>query len=124
VEPLPYALTGEIPGLPPTINQMLAATPWARKQIRDVWHAKVKLMVGRNKPEKPLAEAHLTLVRCSSKEPDILEGAASFKYCVDALRYCGVLEDDKTENISFEYRWQKTKPRHGMVKIAIEEGKR
>lgn len=121
-ECVPYALTLEIPGLPPTPNQLLAADPWARKKIRDDWHRRVWAAVGTHKPPKPLPEAHLVLVRCSSRQPDADALYGCWKAVIDGLVMVDVLEDDKATNVTLECRWQKTKPKEGRIKIAVTEG--
>jgi hypothetical protein len=128
-----YAITFDIKGLPPTFNQMLASHYRARIPIKNDWYTRVRLAASQSGlPEKPLKTAHITLLRASSKEPDIgaLNGDGCWKYVLDALQpdpkhhFPGVIENDRCSNISLETRWKKTKPREGWIRVAIEEGKR
>ncbi|MEY5061664.1 MAG: hypothetical protein RIS45_1585 [Planctomycetota bacterium] len=103
-----------------------AAVHWRKRHAeRQAWKSHVTGAVlaklGRF-PSKPLERARVTLTRCSSQEPDADNLASSFKFVLDGLKLAGVIEDDKPSCIGTpEFRWEKTGPKVGCVRIRVEE---
>lgn len=49
---------------------------------------------------------------------------SGFKPIIDGLVRCGVLADDKWENIGFPvYHWEKSSPKDGKIIVLVEESK-
>lgn len=116
-----YVLEFELPGLPRTLNDR---GHWrVRHAENQKWLKLVAFATSGKRPPVPLERARLTLTRMSSREPDFDNRVSGFKPIVDALVRCGVLVDDKMSNIgSPEFLWEKAKPKHGGVRVRIEEG--
>lgn len=116
----PYALEFTLPGLPRTLNSRGHWRVGHRAKLE--WEKAVSAATAGKRPPKPLKYAALWLTRVSSAPMDHDNLVSGFKPIVDALRKCGVLEDDKWENIGMpEYRWIKGKPKQGCVKVRVEE---
>jgi hypothetical protein len=135
-----YRLELKIPFLPPmntaaTRRHHLAAGKAAKKM-----RMLVVGMVGRDKPEKPLACARIRCERHSgSRQPDDENLRMSFKAVIDALtksrwkkdkrapggRYwiqrADVLEDDGPEFLEREYAWFPAPRKQGFVRIVVED---
>ncbi len=108
--------------LPHPVN-VVERMPWQQKRryVRELKAEIAYLLIGK-KPKEPLFEAKLTLVRCSSSEPDFDGLVSSFKYVVDTLKDCGVIVDDKMRNIGqSSYQWEYAPPKKGMIIVVIEE---
>lgn len=117
-----YVLEFELPGLPKTTNA-IGRAHWAVK-VREVrsWTAAVMALIAHKRPLEPLSRATLTLTRFSSAEPDYDNLVISFKPVIDALVRAQVLTSDKPSVIGQpEYRWEKAKPRQGMIRVRVEE---
>lgn len=121
-----YTLEFEIKGLPRMNNlASKASTHWryAHREMQK-WHQLVWASVGRNKPATPLKSFKLTLTRFSLVSPDYDGLVRGFKHIVDALRVCGVIENDRLENTGpWDCRWVKAPAREGKVQIRVEEVK-
>lgn len=117
-----YSVEFEIAGLPKN-NANGSHGHWSQVQKEaKKWHTLVDYYVGLKKPETPLKKAKLTLIRRVSKCPDPDGLVISFKYVVDGLVRCGVLEDDNMGVIGMpDYRWEKAKPKHGSIFVKVEE---
>lgn len=117
-----YILSFELPGLPLMANALLRghwrkkhghAVKWKRAVWAKCWHVR---------PTAPLERAKLTLVRCSSREPDTDGLVSGFKSIVDGLVEAKVLVNDKTANIGFpEYKWEKSTNKLSRVKVRVEQ---
>lgn len=117
-----YNITFEINELPPTTNSQ-TGMHWSKKgREKKRWHFMVWQMVGSNKPKQPLKRAKLTLERFSSVRCDFDNLVISFKNVIDGLTECGVLEDDKYENIGQPtYIPVKCEPKRGKIRVTVEE---
>ena len=118
-----YTLEFEIPALPKTTNAN-SRVHWRSK------HREAKnwdLLINHHatlqgKPKAPLHRAILKLTRYSSSEPDYDGLVSSFKFVIDALVSCGVLVNDKRENVGVpEYKWEKVARNKGGIKVIVEE---
>ena len=115
------------PQLPPTVNAM-GRWHWARKvKVSKLWnqivlyHLSAADVFKHRHLQAPLDRAKLTLVRCSSVEPDYDGLVSSFKVVIDALRHNHILADDKVQNIGVPtYVWEKASPGKGGVKVVVE----
>ena len=118
-----YTLKLELPGLPRMTNPSGRKNHWRdRHKESQKWKELVALSVGRNKPPHPLKKAKLKLIRYSSVSPDPDGLVSGFKHIIDGLVSCGVLYNDKMENIGMpHYDWQRTSPKKGKVSIEVEE---
>lgn len=117
----------EINDLPKTPNSMGKASIWASHAERHKWRKKVsesycELISPYNTgPIGPFKKAILRLTRYSSKEPDVDNLYSSWKFVIDALKYNGIILDDKPSVIDLRCYWKKTKPKEGKIEIHIEE---
>ena len=110
----------EIMGLPRSTNGGHGhwRADWARKKE---WKDKVGSALWGQIPKKPFPIAKAIFTRCSSSEPDNDNLAISFKPIADALKVFGVITDDKPSCFKVEYRWEKTKPKAGRIRVTVEE---
>jgi len=93
----------EIPGKPPTINQIYAGAHWAeRKKIKDAWRWRVKAALTEN-PQKPVEHYPVTvevIVQFTGRRYDWENCAFAAKLVQDALIAEGILENDSPPYIS------------------------
>lgn len=117
-----YVLEFELPGLPKTTNSGGRAH-WAVKAKEAAhWKKMVHWATACKGPEESLKRAKLTLTRCSAIEPDFDGLVSSFKHVLDGLVEAQVIENDKPSVIGQPaYRWEKAPPKHGKIKVRIEE---
>jgi hypothetical protein len=116
-----YLIVFELEGLPRMTNASGRKTHWAikAKEAKD-WKRKVLLVTGPYRPKEPLKKARLILTRFSSSSPDPDGLVSGFKHIVDGLVECGVLANDKFENIGMpDYRHVKCKRGEGKVKVEV-----
>lgn len=86
------------------------------------WKTLIWAETAARKPEVPLQKARVTMIRHSSVEPDTDGCRGSFKVILDALVACGILVNDKPENVGEPIvRHQKAPPKKGQITITIEE---
>lgn len=113
--------------LPKTVNVMDKSRLWQVLAERKKWRKLVYEAVvasghyGRLRTSKPLEKCKITFTRVSSREPDYDNLVASFKAPTDALKFNGIILDDKRAMINPEYFWQRARPKQGHIKIKIEE---
>lgn len=115
-----YRLDISLPGLPPMNSA--DATHWrTRRAIRLKWEAAVWHATIGKRPEKPLVQARVTIVRRSTREPDFENLTQGGKFLLDGLVRCRVLADDSPAIIGQPtYLWEKAPPRKGHVSITVE----
>lgn len=117
-----YSVEFELKGLPKLTNQLSRGVWQKRMGHTNLWKRKVWAAVWHLKPPEPLAHAALTLIRCSSREPDFDGLVSGFKPVIDGLVEAGILANDKSSNIGQpKYEWVKTSPKLGKIKIKVEE---
>lgn len=117
-----YELTVDIPGLPETINEVLAMKLRARMSRKAYWKEMVWGSVQGKKPPAPIKRAQLTLTRFSSTRPDPDGLTSTFKHLIDGLVIARVLENDRFENIGFPtYLWESRPKGKGFVRIHLVE---
>lgn len=117
-----YRLEFELEGLPKTTNAFARGSYWTYKREKDKWLAAIRCMTVLQKPKTPLKRAKLTLTRKSSKRPDNDGLVSSFKYVVDALVHCGIIEDDTPDIIGFpDYRWSQAPMKKGAIHVIVEQ---
>lgn len=117
-----YKLEIDIPGLPETINQILAMNLRARMRQKKIWKNMVWMLTAGKRPETPLKRARLTLTRHSTMRPDPDGLTSSFKHIIDGLVIARVLENDCYENIDFpDYRWAHAPAGKGHCTVIVEE---
>jgi len=117
-----YTLSIELPGLSRMTNKSgRKSTHWrVLKAEADRWKRMVGL-VATPKPPTPLKHAKLTLTRCSSSSPDSDGLVSGFKHIIDGLVLCGVLENDRFENIGMPtYIWRRVPMKKGKMLITVE----
>ena len=120
----------------PKMNTAHSRRHWSvhAKESAD-WRYRMRIAVGRNKPERPLPRSRVVMTRCSASEPDHDNLAVSFKPILDALTMsrpspskkrfhrmvmrADVIEDDSPKHVEREYRWEYAKK--GKILIQIEE---
>jgi len=120
--PKNYTLLIRLEGLPLMSNQLLRGH-WRKKHGHALkWKLAVSLASHMKRPRDPLERATLTLTRCSSMRPDHDGLVSGFKSVIDGLVECGVLANDKFENIGVPvYLWAKAPLRKGHVLIEVLE---
>jgi Holliday junction resolvase RusA-like endonuclease len=120
-----YCLELELIGLPKRFNQGQGSHWTVRHREAKKWHTRVyskMFLTKQGAPLEPLKKASLELVRYSSRSPDFDGLVQSFKPVIDALKKCGVIEDDNMSVIGRpDYRWEKACQREGRIKILVEE---
>lgn len=80
----------------------------------------VSKIIGAKKPATPLERARLVLTRFSSVAPDPDGLVSGFKHVIDGLVQCGVLSNDRYDNIGMpDYRWQKVPPKAGRIRVEV-----
>lgn len=117
-----YRIEFRLEGLPPTINSIGRKHWTVKAKAAKFWKTQVIIAIGSNKPTSPLKKAKLILTRASSASCDPDGLTSSFKHLIDGLVSCGILENDKFENIGFpDYRYEKTQKGAGFVCIEVIE---
>lgn len=117
-----YRLDITIPGLPPMTNDVLAMNLRDRLRSKKQWKTAVMFKTAGKRPAAPLARAHLTLTRFSTRRPDPDGLTSGFKHVIDALVLANILENDKHENIGFpSYFWEPAKANMGKIRIEVIE---
>lgn len=116
----------ELPGLPPMNTAgSHGGSHWSRTIIKRKWEGKVVsavLEALRRWPAEPLERARVTIVRCSTREPDYDNLAQGGKFILDGLVKAGVIADDSPQVIGRpDYRWEKAPPAKGCVRVRVEE---
>lgn len=93
----PYSLSIRLEGLPKSPNALLGAhwsvraghaKKWKRAVWRQCWHLR---------PPKPLAKAHVTLLRASAGRMDADNARSSLKAIMDGLVEAGIIVDDNPD---------------------------
>lgn len=119
-----YALTIELPGLPPC--NTASNNHWrVRARHNRKWrHDTILAAKAAGLPSEPLCKAKVTCTRHSSQPPDYENLAHSFKPCLDALTVrnggAPVLVDDSQGVIGQPtYRWEKAAPRAGRITLEV-----
>jgi hypothetical protein len=119
---LNYRLYFQIDSLPKMPNQILGSHWRTRSEHARLWKRLVWAAIANKKPRAPLQRATVTLARHSSVEPDDDGMRGSFKPVLDALVQCGVLVDDKRENIGSPICfWVKAPPKKGRIVVIVEQ---
>lgn len=117
-----YKLEFEVKGLPKSPNRLLGSAWRTRMGQAKYWERAVWKQVWMRKPVSPLKKASVTLTRCSSTSPDYDGLVGSFKFPLDALVKCGILEDDNPKVIvAREYKHERVGPGKGFIRIKVEE---
>lgn len=110
-----YKLTLEIPELPQSLNKGLRTYYKQRDKINKYWYEIIYYEVGRNRPQRPLEKALITIQRHSSRFLDYDNCVASMKPIIDGLVHARVLIDDSYKvtgpwNVTQEFRKKKLGP--------------
>jgi hypothetical protein len=116
-----YRLEFTLDGLPKMTNRGVGKHFRVYMNHRDAWAHKVIFATVGKLPPKPLQKAKLTLVRCSSTEPDFDGLVSSFKAILDALKGRAIADDRPSCIGSPTFLWEKAKRGRGMVKVIVEE---
>ncbi len=121
----PYYLSLTLIGLPKRFNQGQGAHWSVRHRESQKWHKRLmgKMILSRiSPPARPLAKAHVTLIRYSSRAPDYDGLVQSFKPVMDALKKCLIISDDNMKVIGRpDYRWECAKQNEGKIEIIVQE---
>lgn len=88
----------------------------ARKML---WRKRVGSVLWGQVPSEPFKKAHAVFTRCSSIEPDGDNLVIGFKPVRDALKFYGIILDDKPSCLTAEYRWEKAKQKAGRIKVTV-----
>jgi hypothetical protein len=88
------------------------------------WKADVAAITMGKRPPKPLKRARLILTRFSSRSPDPDGCVSGFKAIIDGLVQCGILENDRYENIGMpHYLWKKCPKEQGRIRVEVVESR-
>ena len=120
----PAIIRLNLAGLPKSQNQLLRRHWGFISRERNLWNSTIReaLRYSRQIPKQPFKKAKLTLVRYSSSRPDYDGLVSGFKFVIDALVDCGVIEDDNWEAVGMpNFSWEKTPPKEGRITIQVEE---
>jgi hypothetical protein len=116
-----YMIEFEIKALPRLPNTLLGSHWRTRSEHAKKWKLLVAHALHMNKPDAPLKQAKLTLIRRSTKRPDYDGIVGGMKVILDSLVYCGVLIDDTHEVIGVPtYDHEKVGPKCGGIFVRIE----
>jgi len=116
----PYALSIELPGLPPC--NTASNNHWRiRAHFNRKWrHDTIIAAKAAGLPPEPLWKAKVTCTRFSSRQPDFENLAHSFKPLVDGLVTGKVIVDDTQQVIGQPtYRWEKAAPKEGRITLEV-----
>lgn len=116
-----YKLDVIIHQLPKTTNMIGKASIWYTQKERILWRSLIGMAVGNKYPPKPLEKAFVTLIRCSSNQPDTDNLYAAAKFPIDALVFHGIVRDDKPTIMKLFCDWEKAAPKNGHIKIFVKE---
>jgi len=117
-----YTLTLEIDVLPKSYNQLMSKHWRVRHKESVYWKKLIAYLTLGKRPVKILTKAKLNLTRHSSACPDPDGLVSTFKYIIDGLVNCGVLEDDNFGVIGMpSYNWVKSKRKDQKITILVEE---
>lgn len=118
---VPYELEFTIEALPPILANGSHKSWQSVNGIKRKWQRNTIALIYDKRPRTPLKRAKVTFTRHSMREPDYDNLVISFKAIRDGLVKGGILEDDNSQVLKSEYRWEKTKKNHGFVSIKVEE---
>jgi len=107
-------------GLP--TNLVNARVHWAvrAKKNRAATGALGAVIKRHLRPPRPLKKAFLFMLRESSSAPDFDGLVGSFKGVIDSLRYLGVIENDRFENIGFpRYGHRRAPAKRGKIQVVV-----
>lgn len=118
-----YRLELRMEGLPKTTNAKRGYGHWGQYYSESVkWKKMLIPYLKAKRPASPLEKAKLTLIRCSSVEPDYDGLVSSFKHVIDAIVDAGIIVNDRSRNIGQpSYRWEYAEPNKGHIKVCVEE---
>ena len=85
-----------------------------------LWRKWVGMALMGQIPPTPFARAKAIFTRCSSSEPDTDNLCISFKPVQDALKFYGVIKDDKPSCLNASWKWEKAKPGAGRIRVTVE----
>ena len=88
------------------------------------WHQIMQdaVITSRNIPVQPLKRAKCTFIRVSTRQPDDDNLRISFKTVRDALKKCGIIEDDSPEHMPDPiYLWERGAANDKRIKVIVEE---
>ena len=117
-----YRLNFKLRGLPRTLNS-LGRHHWAVKcNEANKWRQAVATECMRHKkPDKPLRQASLKLVRYSSGICDADGLVSSFKHVIDGLIDAKIIHDDSWKVIGMPFYDQQKAPRDdGYISVSVE----
>lgn len=114
-----YELKIKLPGLPKMMNKVHSR--WSRMSERKKWKSAVYCSIRQeDRPPEPLAKAHITCIRRSSKVPDYDGIVSGFKHIIDGLIEAGIITDDSMEVIGVpDFRWEKVSQRQGEIEVHV-----
>ena len=116
-----YRLVLSIPVLP-AMNTAATRRHWtAGARAAKQWTTLVAAHLAGRRPPAPLPRSRVTLVRLSSTVPDYDNLVMSFKPVLDALVKLDVLADDGPTYVERVYRWERARPKRGMIGIEVVE---
>jgi hypothetical protein len=117
-----YVLQFKVPGVPLSLNKVLRMNFRRRDAYYKRWYSDIALIVGSNRPPRPLERAHLSFTRHAPRTLDYDGCAGSMKPLADALQHCGVIINDSwkvTRAWSIDQVYTKTGSE--FVTIRVEE---
>ncbi len=117
-----YQLHLKIAGLPLTANSLMKKSAiYLKRAERLKWTHAIHYLSAGKRPKSPLRRAKLKCFRHSSVCPDFDGLVSSFKFVIDALVTCHIIEDDSMKVVDMpEFKWFKAKKSEGYIDIFVE----
>lgn len=110
----------QIPALSKRVNQTSGHSWRILHAERIKWRKWVMLASSGQRPAAPYPRATVRIIRVSSRCPDFDGLVSSGKQIIDALKYCGIIEDDSMAHIGAPtYEWLKGKPKEGKTIVTV-----
>lgn len=95
-----YCLSFELNELPPGLNKALRLNRWKRNEAFKKIYGISNVLIGNNRPSKPLTRFNLSFTRHTISPLDYDGLVASFKPFLDALVRSGIIEDDSWDLVN------------------------
>lgn len=119
LNPAPFLLVIELPGLPPTANARSPGNLWKGVKERKAWREAVARIARLRRPPAPLTRVSLTCIRYSPVSMDYDNRVACFKPLIDGLKDAGVILDDN-DNVVLQRYYPPGRAKRGEGKVRIE----
>lgn len=118
-----FQLEVQAPFLPKLPNRLLRQHHTKITAEKNLVYGMMQVALGgKPRPKCALLAAKLTLIRHSSQKPDWDGLVGSFKFVIDYLVHCKILNNDDPDTIGeSKCLWEKVKPNEGFIQVIIAE---